>query len=550
MNEIYGMLNTALGNERVYYTVVETDGQILRVAGKSDPNKPQAWFDLRPMSDDVNICSNIIKSVEAKLNLTIAKPEKLTLTNWHNSGMVAAYGIFQFENSRFLVTDAFGGHIFSYFLNHLEPDQRPALRPKDIISFLRNVTKTLLLWKKAHGYISSQTVLLEYSHDMLHAGLICFLEKFPENLLQEFANFFRPNLYNRLLNNRELIPDDQHSIALITLQLLAGKMGIGDPLASDELLEKFHPLIQDPNMARFYQAKLRPIIQQLFDGAITTEKLESLCQELENSLDQAKRLSEYIQRYASFTQNSVPQFFRNTYSFSFFCTYCGSEFYTATLDNTEPCPVCHRRTEIPPTSPGKICRNCHKIFSLDLSVCPECQGQSQEKPITAPEPESMLVETVAYTGIDASEETRLKEIFLAEPAVTSSTSNTKTEVAEEPSKAGPPNRLGRGRAVPAKIIPIPDHLPVFSEITCKYEDGDVTVIIKDAEPGDWKIQITRDEAGKQLLEQIEFHQRQKKDLSQIVPMALEELEDAKDVFVLVHQNKLLLECRKLSLEDH
>lgn len=547
MNEISGILKTASGNERVTYTVVETDGQILRVASQNDPNKPQEWFDLRPMSDDPGVCANIIQSVEAKLNLSIAKPETLILTNWHNSGMVAAYGIFQLENSRFLVTDAFGGHTFSYFLNYIPADQRAALRPKDIISFLRNLTKTLILWKRAHGYISSQTVLLEYSHEMLHAGLICFLEKFPNDLLQEFEEFFRPMVYNRQLNNQQLTPDDQHAIALITLQLLAGKMGIQDPLDSDELLEKFHPLIQDPNMARFYQAKLRPTIQQLFDGAITTEKLESLCQQLENDLDQAKRLSEYIQRYANFAQESSTQLFRSTYGFVFTCAYCSSEFYSAVLECNEPCPVCRRKTELPPVSQGKICRLCHKTFSAELNVCPICQGVEQVTKTTAsPEPESMVVETVGYTGLDGSEETHLKEIFLAEGQTANATQDSK----EKPEEKGPPrSRSARMKSAPSKIVPIPDHPPMFSALECKYEDGDVTVIIKDAEPGDWKIQITRDEAGKQLLEQIEFHQRQKKDLSQIVPLGLEDLEDAKAVFVLVQQNKLLLDCRKLSLED-
>ncbi len=552
-NEISGILKTSDGDTKVTYTIVETDKHILRVAGQYDPNtKSQEWFDLRPMSNDPRICTSIITTIEDKLNIQIPKPEK-TLTHWHNSGMVAAYGIFQFENSRFLVTDAFGGQTFHEFLVHLKPEDRPTLGTKDIISFLRSLTKTLLLWKKSHEYISSQTVLVSYNHEILHAGLICFPDKFSRETLNEFEIVLRPPIYNRKLTNQKSMPDDQYAIALITLQLLSWDVGINEPMSSFEMLEKFRNLIQDKNMARLYQSKLRPTIQQLFEGAITIEKLEQICQDLEADLDQAKRLAENVARYATFSQDSLPQMLRGSFYFSFTCPYCNTSFPGLNAEYSEFCPICHKKSDLPLAIRTKVCRICKNEFDKETSVCPNCQGiESTET--TAPKTETVTLDPLKIGTMEGSEEMRLNILPLEELDLEESKDKSKSsdkERTKEGSKSS-----GRIKPVIPRSLPTQDKLASsmqnllnqIANINCRYQDGDVTVNIEIADAGEWKFQVTRDSEGQKILEQIEYSHKIKSDLSQTISLDFEAIEEASCVFVLIYFNKQLIDRKKVMLE--
>jgi len=374
--------------------------------------------------------------------------------------------------------------------------------------------------------------------------------------------FFRPNIYCRKLVNQKLAPDDQYALALITLQLLAGDMGISQPLSSLELLDKFQPLIQDPNMAHFYQAKLKPIIQKLFEGAITTEQMQAQCTQLQKDLDDAKRLYEFVQRYAAFGIDTPPQLVRSPFYFKFRCPYCSSDFPALTSMNTASlCPICHRKSDLPLVPHHKICRVCKNEFAENATECPVCQSQ-ESKVEGAPETQPAEIQANDYDlempeNLEDFAEMHLDVLPLPEiqdgPGGLTPTSITSTDklkpTAEVPlGKRGSPST--RMMIVPEKFAAVmQDILQEMPTIDCTYQDGDINIHVKDADIGSWKFQVALDPAGKNNLEQVKYLHKQKSDIQQTIALDFEAIADATSIFVLIYQGDQLLECRKVAIEN-
>lgn len=202
--ELTGKLKHKSGEETVLYKVFETDHKILRVSrqGRED------WLDLRPLSLDNEVLSGIFEAAESKT----------VLASCHGYGMVLCHGIFRYENCDFLVTDAFGGKTFGDYLKNVSIENMPKMLAKDIITLAQDITTPLQQWKNFHGFISSQTVLIDHSKNTYHAGLMCFPQDFIPAMYQDFL---RPSLYLKKLTNNQLIADDQYALAIILLQMTA-----------------------------------------------------------------------------------------------------------------------------------------------------------------------------------------------------------------------------------------------------------------------------------------------------------------------------------------
>ncbi|NUM35150.1 MAG: hypothetical protein HUU50_11435 [Candidatus Brocadiae bacterium] len=536
MIEISGYLKTKEIQEAQEYKIFETDHKILRV---SNP-KTKEWYDLRPLAQGTETFASIINALESKP----------VLSNQHGYGLVVCHGVFHYENCDFLVTDPFGGYIFSDYLKGISIEDTPKFKSKDINLFILDLTSTLLRWKNFHGYISSQTMMIDKSSGSVRGGLICFPE---ESLLESHQEFLRPQIYLKKLANNQLIPDDQYALALLILQVMSLNQGIYEPLSTTEVLQKFVLFLKEKEIYRYFSFKLAPYIQKLLNGSVTIDEVHVCCQEMAKEIESGIKREEILTRALQVTDGFSIKLSRNSLYHGFSCPYCGviaPRFPNS--QGTEPCPVCKRCTVYARVLDRKICQSCKSDFDSSKEFCSNCSsGEISSISSSSLEVIEPLLPVLEGTGeainpltiLPGFEEIELpseKQNFVAKEE-TRSVGKTRAFARQEPDK----------REM-TKAIPVMEK--DFTSMQCLCQGNNLMIEVKDANPGKWKLQIAMDEKGEKALEERDYISVEKKDLRCGIALDQKELSEQPFVFVLLYKEgeyvcnqKVLLDSKNKSI---
>ncbi len=530
MIEISGILKTKESEIAQEYKIFETDHKILRVSN----TREKEWYDLRPLSQDHETFSSIINALESKP----------VLSNQHGYGLVVCHGILTYENCDFLVTDPFGGYICSDYLRGISIENTPKLKSKDINLFILDLTSTLLRWKNFHGYISSQTMLVDKSFDFIRAGLICFPE---ESLVEKYQDFLRPQVYLKKLANNQLIPDDQYALALLILQIMSLNHGIYEPLATTEILQKFIIFLKDKEIYRFFSFKLAPYIQKLLTGSVTIDEVHAFCQEMGREIESGLKREDLLKRSLQVTEGFSIKLSRSSLYQGFSCPYCGilAPRFSAS-QGMEACPVCKRQVFYPRSLDRKICPSCKNDFDLSKEFCSSCSsGEASSISSSNLEVIEPILPVLEGTGEALNPLTILpgfEEIELpSEKQVFSSREDyreikkTQAFARQDPEK----KEMTRG-------IPIMEK--DFTSMQCLSQGNNLMIEVKDANPGKWKLQISMDEKGESSLEERDYISVEKKDLRCGIAIDQKETADQPFLFVILYKEGEFLCSQKVLLD--